>query len=75
MWTVFFTPGPVTDWRSAAKSDTAMFARWFRALLDQGIYVAPSQFEANFLSEAHRHPDIEKTLAAADAAFARAVAA
>jgi glutamate-1-semialdehyde 2,1-aminomutase len=75
MWTLFFTPGPVTDWKSAAASDTAMFGRWFHALLGAGIYVAPSQFEANFLSDAHTDADIEATLAAADAALEAAVAA
>ena len=74
MWTLFFTRGPVTDWRSAAASDTAMFGRWFHAMLEAGIYVAPSQFEANFLGGAHTDADIEATVAAADAALAQAVA-
>jgi glutamate-1-semialdehyde 2,1-aminomutase len=61
MWTLFFTPREVTDWQSAAAADTARFARWFRAMLDRGVYVAPSQFEANFLSSAHTDSDIETT--------------
>ena len=70
MFTWFFTPGPVTDWNSAAKSDTAAFGRFFRNLLEQGVYLPPSQFEAAFLSAAHTHEDVEKTIAAAKNAFA-----
>jgi len=70
MFTWFFTPGPVTDWNSAAKSDTAAFGRFFRNLLEQGVYLLPSQFEAAFLSAAHTHEDVEKTIAAAKNAFA-----
>ncbi len=65
MFTFFFTEGPVTDWDSAKRSDTAKFGRFFRHMLDQGIYLAPSQFEAAFLSAAHTEEDIEKTIAAA----------
>src|SRR5467141_3793528 len=50
MFTWFFTAGPVTDWTSAAKSDTEAFGRFFRAMLENGIYLPPSQFEAAFLS-------------------------
>src|SRR6201997_3267787 len=50
MFTWFFTPGPVTDWNSASKSDTEAFGRFFRSLLEQGVYLPPSQFEAAFLS-------------------------
>jgi glutamate-1-semialdehyde 2,1-aminomutase len=70
MFTWFFTLGPVTDWNSAAKSDTAAFGRFFRNLLEQGVYLPPSQFEAAFLSAAHTHEDVEKTIAAAKNAFA-----
>ena len=52
-------PGPVTDWTSAAKSDTEAFGRFFRAMLDSGVYLPPSQFEAAFLSAAHTEEDIE----------------
>lgn len=74
MFTWFFTPGPVTDWDSAAKSDTAAFGRFFRNLLDQGIYLPPSQFEAAFLGAAHTEEDIQRTVAAAKNAFAMVAA-
>jgi glutamate-1-semialdehyde 2,1-aminomutase len=70
MFTWFFTPGPVTDWTSAAKSDTEAFARFFRSMLDSGVYLPPSQFEAAFLSAAHTAEDIERTISAAKQAFA-----
>ncbi|HXA49367.1 MAG TPA: glutamate-1-semialdehyde 2,1-aminomutase [Candidatus Acidoferrum sp.] len=70
MFTFFFTEGPVTDWESAKVSDTARFGRFFRAMLERGIYLAPSQFEAAFLSAAHSDADIERTIAAAREAFA-----
>lgn len=69
MMTMFFTPGPVTDYASAMKSDTQAYAAYFRAMLAQGVYLAPSQFEAAFLSTAHTSADIAKTLKAARAAF------
>ena len=65
MLTWFFTPEPVTDWDSASKSDTVAFGRFFRKMLDAGIYLPPSQFEAAFLSAAHTDEDVEKTIAAA----------
>ena len=65
----FFTEGPVTDYESAKKSDTAAFGRFFLAMLEEGIYLAPSQFEAIFLSTAHSEEHIEKTIKAADKAF------
>jgi glutamate-1-semialdehyde 2,1-aminomutase len=71
MFGVFFTEGPVTDLESAMRSDTDAFARYFDAMLDDGIYLAPSQFEAGFLSTAHTTRHVERTLAAADAAFTR----
>jgi len=70
MFTWFFTSGPVTDWDSASKSDTAAFARFFRAMLDNGIYLPPSQYEAAFLSAAHSQEDVRQTVAAAKQAFA-----
>jgi glutamate-1-semialdehyde 2,1-aminomutase len=73
MLTWFFTPGPVTDWASAAKCDTEAFARFFRAMLDNGVYLPPSQFEAAFVSAAHTEKDVEQTIAAAKQAFATAV--
>lgn len=74
MWTLFFTSGEPRDWPGAARSDTARFARWFQAMLGRGVYVAPSQFEANFLSDAHSDEDVESIVAASaealEAAFA-----
>ncbi len=69
MFTWFFAPGPVTGWDSAAKSDTEAFARFFRSMLESGIYLPPSQFEAAFLSAAHTEEDIQQTIAAAKQAF------
>ncbi len=66
MFGLFFNPGPVTDWDSAAASDTERFANYFRGMLAQGIYLAPSQFEAGFLSTAHGDAEIDKTIAAAE---------
>jgi glutamate-1-semialdehyde 2,1-aminomutase len=70
MFTWFFAPGPVTDWTSAAKCDTEAFGRFFRAMLESGIYLPPSQFEAAFLGAAHTKQDVQQTLAAAKNAFA-----
>src|SRR5581483_6741820 len=72
MFTWFFTGELVSDWDSASKSDTAAFARFFRAMLDAGVYLPPSQFEAAFLGASHSEEDIEKTLAAAKDALIRA---
>jgi glutamate-1-semialdehyde 2,1-aminomutase len=72
MFTWFFAPCPVTDWNSAAKSDTEAFGRFFRAMLDNGVYLPPSQFEAAFLSAAHTEEDIQQTIAVAKQAFALA---
>ncbi|WP_455371140.1 glutamate-1-semialdehyde 2,1-aminomutase [Petrachloros mirabilis] len=69
MLTSFFTPGPVVDWNSAKRSDTKRYGQFFHLMLDQGIYLAPSQFEAAFLSTAHTNADIEKTIRAAHTAF------
>jgi glutamate-1-semialdehyde 2,1-aminomutase len=70
MFTFFFTDQPVTDYASAKRSDTAKFATFFRAMLDRGIYLAPSQFEAAFVSAAHTDEDIRKTIEAARQACA-----
>jgi glutamate-1-semialdehyde 2,1-aminomutase len=69
MFTWFFTDGPVTDWASASKCDTEAFARFFRKMLDAGIYLPPSQFEAAFLSAAHTEEDVQKTISAAKESF------
>jgi glutamate-1-semialdehyde 2,1-aminomutase len=74
MFTWFFNSGKVTDWASASKSDTAAFGRFFRGMLDGGVYLPPSQYEAAFLSAAHTEEDVQKTIAAAKAAFASAKA-
>jgi glutamate-1-semialdehyde 2,1-aminomutase len=70
MFTLFFTDREVTDFTSAKTSDTAKFARYFRAMLGQGIYLAPSQFEACFVSAAHTDEDVDRTIEAARAALA-----
>ena len=69
MFGFFFHPGPVVDLESAMKSDTALYAKFFHAMLDRGVYLAPSQFEAGFVSTAHSTREIELTLAAADASL------
>jgi glutamate-1-semialdehyde 2,1-aminomutase len=69
MLTPFFTARPVTDYASAKTADTARHAAFFHALLDAGVYLPPSQFEAAFVSAAHTDADIEATLEAAAAAF------
>jgi glutamate-1-semialdehyde 2,1-aminomutase len=70
MFTFFFTGGPVTDWETAKVSDSARFGRYFRAMLERGVYLAPSQFEAAFLGAAHSDEDIERTIQASGEAFA-----
>jgi len=74
MFTWFFAPGPVTNWDSAAKADTEAFGRFFRSMLESGVYLPPSQFEAAFLSAAHTEEDIQQTIAAAKQAFAPVIA-
>ena len=70
MVTWFFTQSPVTDFATASKSDTEAFGRFHRAMLDQGVWLPPSQFEAAFLSAAHTEADIRYTVDAARKAFA-----
>ncbi len=72
--TAFFTDAPVFDYESARKSDTALFARFFRHLLSEGIYWPPSQFEAAFVSLAHDDEDIYHTVAAIQRALKAAKA-
>ncbi len=74
MWTLFFTAGEVRDWSGAARCDKARFARFFHAMLARGVSLAPSQFEANFISAAHTNADIDETCAAAAAALGEAFA-
>ncbi|MEN6533531.1 MAG: glutamate-1-semialdehyde 2,1-aminomutase [Bryobacteraceae bacterium] len=71
MFTCFFTDGPVVDYESAKRSDTKRFAEFFHFMLDRGVYLAPSQFEAAFLSAAHTDDDIARTAEAAREFFAR----
>ncbi|MCH7813190.1 MAG: glutamate-1-semialdehyde 2,1-aminomutase [Planctomycetes bacterium] len=70
MGCVFFSAEPVVDFASASRCDTHRFARYFHAMLDRGVYLAPSQFECFFVSVAHTPEHIERTLAAAGEAFA-----
>jgi glutamate-1-semialdehyde 2,1-aminomutase len=70
MFTMFFTETPVTDYETAKTSDTGRFARFFHHLLGEGIYFAPSQFEAGFVSVAHTEADIEKSRQAIHRFFA-----
>ncbi len=69
MLTAFFAPGPVTDWTSAARADRARYGTFFHAMLDRGVYLAPSQFEAAFLSLAHSPDDVAATVGATRAAL------
>lgn len=69
MFGFFFTDGPVYNFADAKKSDTAKFARFYRGMLEEGVYFAPSQFEAGFTSLAHTPEDIQHTIAAAKRVF------
>jgi len=69
MFTLFFTEKPVRDYRTAKMSDTKRFAQFFIEMMNQGIYLPPSQFEAWFLSLAHSQKDLDKTIEACDTAF------
>jgi glutamate-1-semialdehyde 2,1-aminomutase len=70
MFTWFFAPDTVADWNSASRCDCEAFGRFFRAMLDGGVYLPPSQFEAAFLSAAHTDKDVDQTIAVAKQAFA-----
>jgi glutamate-1-semialdehyde 2,1-aminomutase len=70
MFTGFFCDGPVTDYASAKRADTGRYARFFHAMLDRGVYLAPSQFEAGFVSLAHTDADIDATIKCAAESFA-----
>jgi glutamate-1-semialdehyde 2,1-aminomutase len=70
MFTAFFCESPVTDYDSAKRADTARFAKFFHHMLERGVYLAPSQFEAAFVSAAHTEEDIQRTVAAAAEFFA-----
>jgi glutamate-1-semialdehyde 2,1-aminomutase len=70
MFTIFFAKDPVTDYETAARADTTLYARFFHQMLSQGVYLPPSQFEAAFVSTAHSDKDIQATISAAEKAFA-----
>lgn len=69
MFCTYFQEGPVASFTDAEKSDTAAFSRFFLAMLEEGVYLAPSQFEAGFMSGAHSREDLDKTIEAARKAF------
>ncbi|KLU58797.1 glutamate-1-semialdehyde 2,1-aminomutase [Peptococcaceae bacterium CEB3] len=69
MFSIFFTPAPVKDYATAIRADTELFARYFRGMLERGVYLAPSQFEAVFVSTAHTEREIDFTLEQARAAL------
>lgn len=69
MWTTFFTSDPVQDWESASKANRQVYGRFFHAMLNEGVYLAPSQFEAAFVSAAHTDEVIDSTIEAARRAF------
>lgn len=71
MFTIFFTEEPVIDYRTAKRSNTKRFSQFFVEMLNQGIYIPPSQFEAWFISMAHTQNDLNKTIEACDIAFKR----
>ena len=71
MWTSFFSAESVFDWDTANKSDRQLYGRFFHAMLREGVYLAPSQFEAGFVSVAHTDEIIERTIEAARRAFER----
>jgi glutamate-1-semialdehyde 2,1-aminomutase len=70
MFCTFFSAERVMDYTSAKRSDSNRYALFFRAMLENGVYLAPSQFEAGFLSLAHSEQDIDRTIEAAEAALA-----
>ncbi|MGD8496924.1 MAG: glutamate-1-semialdehyde 2,1-aminomutase, partial [Gemmatimonadales bacterium] len=70
MGSLFFTSEPVTDWESAAAGDRTRYARFFHGMLDRGVYLAPSPFEAWFVSTAHTDEDLDRTVSAAREVFA-----
>ena len=72
MWGAYFTAGPVRNYADARKADTALFSRWHKAALARGVFLAPSAFEAGFVSSAHTEADIDFTLQELDAALGEA---
>ena len=74
MFGFFFHPGPVRSFADAQKAHAGRFRKFFSVMLSEGIYLAPSPFEAGFVSTAHRPRDLSRTLAAAEKALSRAAA-
>ena len=72
MWGMYFVEGPVRNYADAKRSDTALFARWHKAALTRGVFLAPSAFEAGFVSSAHSEADIDFTIKELDAALGEA---
>jgi len=72
MWGAYFTGGPVRNFAEAKRADAGLYARWHRAALERGVYLAPSAFEAGFVSSAHTDADIDFSIAQLDAALAAA---
>lgn len=72
MWGLYFAPGPIRNFAEAKATDTALFARWHRAALARGVFLAPSAFEAGFVSSAHTDADIDLTITQLDAALGEA---
>jgi glutamate-1-semialdehyde 2,1-aminomutase len=73
MFGMFFSSQPVYDYSSATQSDLGAFTTYFHDMLEQGIYLAPSQFEASFMSAAHSEEDIAATIAASAHAFSKVI--
>ena len=71
MFTLFFNKSNVYDYNSALKSNLELFRKYFRLMLENQIYIPPSQFETNFLSSAHSDKDIEKTIKAFETIFSK----
>jgi glutamate-1-semialdehyde 2,1-aminomutase len=72
MWGMYFAPGPVRNFAAAKAADANLFARWHRAALARGVFLAPSAFEAGFVSSAHTDADIDSTITQLDAALGEA---
>jgi glutamate-1-semialdehyde 2,1-aminomutase len=73
MFSMFFTDQEIVSFDSVKTSDTGLFKRYFNAMLEEGIYIAPSQFEAGFMSAVHTNDDIDQTIAAQSRALQKAV--
>jgi glutamate-1-semialdehyde 2,1-aminomutase len=73
MWGMFFAPGPVLNFEQAKTSDVPLFNRFFHGMLDRGVFLAPSQFEAGFTSTAHGDAEIDATIDAAREALRAAL--